>query len=110
AKKFDKDGFETPFANYAAYWVKQRLMKYTTEHGFATRIPPYRSWSLHRITKVSAQLMQRYGRAPTPQEVAEETGYDLREVEEILAILQPDMELDAKIKGEPGSGEVQSYF
>lgn len=111
ARKFDRENFpEVKFSNYAPYWVKQRLMKFTTEHGYATRVPPYRSWSLHKITKVSSQLMQRLGRTATAAEIARETGYDLEEVREVMKILQPNVDLDSSIKGDPAAGDLRTYF
>lgn len=108
-RKYDGDR-GVPFVHYAAFWIKQRLQKYVAEYGGPTRIPPSRAGTVQRVRKVASRLMQWHVRPPTAQEVADETGYDPREVDEILKLLQAPVELDSPIKGDPVAAELRNYF
>lgn len=99
-----------PFANYAAYWIKQRLMKYVAEHGFAVRVPPYRAAIVNKVVRVHTRLSTLLGRSPGADEVARETGHTMAEVAEVMQMMQPAMELDAPLGDGEGSGSIGGAF
>jgi RNA polymerase primary sigma factor len=99
-----------PFANYAAYWIKQRVMKYVAEHGFAVRMPPYRAAIVNQVLRVNARLMQSLGRSPLPEEIAHETDLPIVEIAEVLRMLQPALELDAPLTEENDASTFGTYF
>jgi len=110
SRKFDA-AHGVPFANYAAYWIKQRVMKYVAEHGFVVRVPPYRAAIVNKVVRTFTKLQGLMGRAPTAFEVAQETTYSLDEVDEVLRMMQPSVELDAPLKdADGGAGTRGSYF
>lgn len=131
ARKFDHT-VGTPFGTYAPFWIKQRLMKYATEHGYATRVPQHRAAAVQVVRKLHAQLMQSFDREPSAEEIARERAItsltkrlqrppteeeiasravaELKEVKEILRILQANVELDAKLRNSTGDAEVGNYF
>lgn len=99
-----------PFANYAAYWIKQRVMKYVAEHGFTVRVPPYRAAVVNKVVRAHARLTAQMGRPPSVAEVAEETKHSDAEVAEVMQMMQPALELDATVKDGEGSATFGSYF
>jgi RNA polymerase primary sigma factor len=101
---------DVAFSRYGVFWIKQRLLKGTVEEGFDTRVPPHRAAAIHRVRRVSAKLMQSLAREATPEEIAAETGYHMSEVGEIQRLLQPAVELDSAVKGDPAAGDLRSYF
>lgn len=109
SQKFDGE-MGVPFANYAAYWIKQRVMKHIAEHGFSVRVPPYRAAIVNKVIRVHRKLMQELGREPSPQDVAMETETSVGEVREVLRILQPAMELDAPLTREDETTTFGAYF
>lgn len=99
-----------PFANYAAFWIKQRIMKYCTEHGFPVRVPPYRSALINQVLRANGRLKKALGREPSADEVAQELEKDPEEVQEVMRLLQPAKELDAPMKGDEDGSAQKTYF
>lgn len=108
-RKYDWS-YNTPFGAYANRWIRQYLLKYTVEDGRALKIPPSHSSTVHRVIRVSSVLMQKLGREATAEEIAAETGYRLDRVKEVLALLQPSLELDAAAGPDTSSKELNTYF
>src|SRR5690606_20309841 len=98
------------FIAYAAWWCRQRLLSYVVVNGSAVQIPRYRQGEFGKISRITNKLMQSLGRYPSPEEVAEESGYDLAIVEEIVGLIQPSLELDATVKGDGSQSEISNYF
>lgn len=109
AKKYDGSK-GVPFANYAAFWIKQRIMKYCTEHGFPVRVPPYRSALINQVLRANSRLKKELGREPSADEVAEKLEKDPDEVQEVMRLLQPAKELDAPMKGDEDGSAQRTYF
>src|SRR5215204_4001345 len=69
AHRFDEErGFK--FISYAVWWIRQAMLQSLAEHSRIVRLPLNRAGTLYRIGKVSRQLDQELGRAPTPDEIA----------------------------------------
>lgn len=109
SRKFDA-ARGVPFANYASYWIKQRVMKYVAEHGFTVRVPPYRAAIVNKVVRQFTRLQGILGRAPTAYEVAREAGHSLDEVDEVMRMMQPAMELDAPLREGDGTPVNRSNY
>lgn len=99
-----------PFGNYASIWIKQRLMRHITEHGFTVRVPYYRSATVNQVLRTHAKLTQMYGRPATAEEVAEYVDCPLEEVEEVVRLLQAPVEFDRPVKDGSDGATLGSYF
>ena len=99
-----------PFANYAAFWIKQRILKYLAEHGSVVRVPPYRSAVVNKVVKAERELRKQNGKEPSEEEVSERSGLSVDEVTEVLQLMQPAMDLDAPVSEEDGTATMGSYF
>lgn len=99
-----------PFGNYASIWIKQRLMRHVTEHGFVVRVPYYRSATVNQVMRTHAKLSQLYGRAPTADEIAEYVNCSREEVEEVVRLLQAPVEFDRPVKDDGDGATLGSYF
>lgn len=109
SRKYDADK-GVPFGNYAAIWIKQRIMKYVAEHGFDVRVPQYRAAIVNQVVREHTRLMQAYGRPPSVQEVAEEIDHPLEDIREVLRLLQAPLELDKPMKDEGDNATFGMYF
>jgi RNA polymerase primary sigma factor len=121
ARKFEGT-MGVPFANYAAYWIKQRVLKYQAEHGFHLRMPPYRAVIINKVVRIHTQLTQALGRAPSADEIVERVNQlpvkstakharvTRQDVEEVLQMLQPVLELDAPMTDKDDASSFGAYF
>ena len=59
--------------------------------------------TINKLIRVSRQLLQTYGREPTPEEIAEEMGITVEKVREIQKIAQEPVSLETPIGEEEDS-------
>lgn len=60
---------ETRFSTYASYWIKQSIRRSVMNNGKPIRLPAYMVSLLAKWKRVTAGLTERFGRAPTLDEV-----------------------------------------
>ena len=59
--------------------------------------------TINKLIRVSRQLLQTYGREPTPEEIAKEMGISVDKVREIQKIAQEPVSLETPIGEEEDS-------
>lgn len=110
ARKYDASK-GVPFANYAAIWVKQRVLKYIAEHGFHVRVPPYRAAVVNQVVRAHERFVQDNGCAPAPEDLANMLPtVSIEEIHEVLRLLQAPLELDRPLKDDGGTTTFGAYF
>jgi RNA polymerase primary sigma factor len=72
------------FSTYATWWIRQSISRYIAEQARTIRIPVHLFESITRLLRVQRSLVQRYGRDPSNEELALESG--LLSDEDIKAI------------------------
>lgn len=90
----------TPFKNYAAYWIRQALLRYIYNRPLI-RVP---EWQAHRVriyNRRVTELEQQLGREPTDAEITQATGYSQPTIDKIrnAALKISTLSLDAPPPG-----------
>jgi RNA polymerase primary sigma factor len=76
------------FSTYATWWIRQAITRAIADQARTIRIPVHMVETINKLLSISRQLSQKFGREPTPKEIAEEMELPAEKVREIAKISQ----------------------
>ncbi len=105
AKKYDpsQDGHDVKFITYAVWWVRQAILHALAEHAGSFRLPQKQANNLYRLERIRSLLGERFGRAPTEQELSEEVGISIDDVRVLTRASRGSLSLNEPVASEGDS-------
>jgi RNA polymerase primary sigma factor len=85
------------FSTYATWWIRQAITRSIADQARTIRIPVHMIETINKLMRVQKQLLQEYGREPTPEEVAEEILLPVDRVRAVLKMAQQPISLQAPV-------------
>ncbi len=85
------------FSTYATWWIRQAITRSIADQARTIRIPVHMIETINKLMRVQKQLLQEYGREPTPDEVAEEILLPVDRVRAVLKMAQQPISLQAPV-------------
>lgn len=91
------------FSTYATWWIRQAITRAIADQARTIRIPVHMVETIHKVTKISRQMLQEKGREVSAAEVAKEMNMNPEKVREILKIAQDPISLETPVGEEEDS-------
>jgi RNA polymerase nonessential primary-like sigma factor len=85
------------FSTYAYWWIRQAITRAIAEKSRAIRLPIHITEKLNKIKRLQRELAQKYGRAATVGELAQELELTPQQVREYLERARQPLSLDLKV-------------
>ena len=99
-EKFDyKMGFK--LSTYATWWIRQSITRALADQGRTIRLPVHVAEQVRRLMRSRRVLAQKLNRDPTVAELATESGFPEKRVQELLDLVEDPVSLETPV----GDGE-----
>jgi len=85
------------FSTYATWWIRQAITRSIADQARTMRIPVHMIETINKLMRVQKQLVQDFGREPTPEEVAEEINLPVERVRAVLKMAQQPISLQSPV-------------
>jgi RNA polymerase primary sigma factor len=85
------------FSTYATWWIRQAITRSIADQARTIRIPVHMIETINKLMRAQKQLIQDYGREPSPEEIAEEMHLPVDRVRAVLKMAQQPISLQAPV-------------
>ncbi|MCY4644376.1 MAG: RNA polymerase sigma factor RpoD [Bacteriovoracales bacterium] len=91
------------FSTYATWWIRQAITRAIADQARTIRIPVHMIETINKLIRVSRQLIQEFGREPSPEEIAKKMEIPVDKVKKVLKISKEPISLETPIGEEEDS-------
>ncbi len=95
-EKFDyRMGFK--LSTYATWWIRQAVTRAIADQGRTIRLPVHVVDQVRRVMRARRILTQKLNRDPLPEEIAAESGIELKRVHELFDLVEDPVSLETPV-------------
>ena len=85
------------FSTYATWWIRQAITRSIADQARTIRIPVHMIETINKLMRIQKQLVQAFGREPTPDEIAEDMNLPVDRVRAVLKMAQQPISLQSPV-------------
>ncbi len=94
--KFEhRRGFK--FSTYATWWIRQAITRSIADQARTIRIPVHMIETINKLNRISRQMLQQFGREPTPEELAKEMEMPEDKIRKVMKIAKEPISMETPI-------------
>lgn len=98
------------FSTYATWWIRQAITRAIADQARTIRVPVHMIESINKINRTARKLMQKYGREPFPEELAEALDLPVEKIKNILSISKEPVSLDKPIGNDSEDSNLSDFI
>jgi len=91
------------FSTYATWWIRQSMSRAISDQSRTIRIPVHMVETVNKLLRVTRLLVQRLGREPGPEEIAEQMEIPLDKLQKVLKLVKEPLSLETPLGDEEES-------
>ena len=91
------------FSTYATWWIRQAITRSIADQARTIRVPVHMIEQINKVVRESRQLMQKFGREPTDEEIALQLGWPVSRVKQVKNVAREPISLETPIGEEEDS-------
>ena len=85
------------FSTYATWWIRQAITRSIADQARTIRIPVHMIETINKLNRIQRQLLQKMGREPTPEELAEEMEMPEDKVRKVMKIAKEPISMETPV-------------
>ena len=85
------------FSTYATWWIRQAITRSISDQARTIRVPVHMIEQINKVVRESRQLMQKLGREPSDEEVAQQLGWPVTRVKSVKNVAREPISLETPI-------------
>jgi RNA polymerase primary sigma factor len=85
------------FSTYATWWIRQAITRAIADQSRTIRLPVHMIDTMGKVRTVTAEFIQKFGREPNPEEVADAAGLSIEDARCILKMTRHPLSLDQPV-------------
>jgi len=97
------------FSTYATWWIRQAIIKATTEQNKTIRVPSHVMDAIKKLTKAIKEHVSTKGYEPSDDELAVICGMDADKVRKMLQVAKDPISLETPV-GDDEDGNIGNYI
>ncbi|MBQ3650221.1 MAG: RNA polymerase sigma factor RpoD, partial [Treponema sp.] len=91
------------FSTYATWWIRQAITRSISDQARTIRVPVHMIEQINKVVRESRQLVQKLGREPTDEEIAEQLSWPVTRVKQVKNVAREPISLETPIGEEEDS-------
>ncbi len=91
------------FSTYATWWIRQAITRAIADQARTIRIPVHMIETINKLIRTQRELVQKLGREPTSEEIANAMDMPVGKVRKVMKIAQEPISLETPIGEEEDS-------
>lgn len=98
------------FSTYATWWIRQSITKAIADQSRTIRVPIHMAEAISKVAHAHNVLVQRLGREPYPEEIAEEAQCPVERVKNIMRVSKQPVSLDKPVGEDDGESTLSDFI